>query len=49
MKEVYVIMFIQRLYENIFYTDESTVAKRVEMLNVCANSSNYWYQKLTRA
>lgn len=48
MKEIYVIMFIQRMFEPVFYTDEREVAKRVESLNVNTNSSNYWYQTLTK-
>jgi hypothetical protein len=39
-------MFIQRIMENVFYTDEQKVAERVERLNVATNSSNYWYQTL---
>lgn len=48
LKEVYVIMFIQRIFENVFYTDKNRIADRVEALNVLTDSNNYWYQTLIK-
>jgi hypothetical protein len=42
-------MFIQRIFEDTFYTDENKVAKRVEALNVAVNSNGYWYKTLSKA
>ena len=44
MDKVYVIMFDLEILESHFYTDETKVSKRVEVLRELYNSTKYWYK-----
>lgn len=44
--KIFVMMFLDKIVDDTYYTDEVKISKRVEGLNEIVGANKYWYKTL---